>query len=287
MASWNDLKKHLEYDMRWRPLYTSAFHNLYKTLHVEPYVNNSNLRQDFLRTYDQWLHASHLNQLIGLEAYADRDVIVGVTHSLDDLHFCYKERIVVLADEYKYHHRINPLIKVKEWPDIEASDVLILSYPFSHTGRAPVDYEKIVQHAERVGFDIHIDAAWFGCSRDLKIDLSSHRIKTASFSLSKSLGMGRHRIGVRYARQRHVGPVSVCNDFKYDHDSLMWLGIRFMETFGADYLQKEFYELYKTACKEYGFIETNTIYLAEDPNAEPVKRVGLRGVLRFMREGRY
>lgn len=286
MIDWNGLKKHLEYDIRWRPLYTSAFHNYFKTLHSEPYVSQSHLREDFLRAFDGWVHASALNTVTGLSGFKDRDVILGVTHALDDLHFCFKERIVVLNNEYKYHQRIHPQIKIKQWQDLTANDVLILSYPFSDTGCAPQEYQKIIEHAERVGCDVHIDAAWFGCSRDINIDLSSHRIQTVSFSLSKSLGMGKHRIGVRYARARHVGPVSVCNDFAYNHDSLMWLGIKFMENFGPDYLQKEFYEIYQKICREFGFRETNTIYLAEDTSINPPKRVGLRGIMRFLREGR-
>lgn len=280
------LKKHLEYDVRWRPMYTDAFQSFYKELHAEPYVSAKNLREDFLYVFHSWLTNSRLNTLVGLEAFPDRDVILGVTHSIDDLHLANKDRIVILENEYKYHQKINPSVRVKTLSEITAQDVLIISYPFSDTGCMPVDFPKIIERAERVGFPVHVDCAWYGCSRGLSMDFSSTAVKSVSFSLSKSLGMGKHRIGVRYSRARSAGPVSVCNDYGYLHDSLMWLGIKFMQRFGADYLQDQFYNSYKEICAHFGLLETNTIYLAEDVSMSPAKRVGVRSVLRMLHEGR-
>ncbi|MCC6137558.1 MAG: hypothetical protein IT287_02930 [Bdellovibrionaceae bacterium] len=280
------LKKHLEYDVRWRPMYTDAFHNFYKELHAEPYVSVKALRTDFLYTFHNWVTGSRLNTITGLDAYVDRDVILGVTHSIDDLHFTHKEQIVVLDNEYTYHQKINPLVKTKQLSEITAQDVLIVSYPFSDTGRMPHGFSQIIARAERVGFPVHVDCAWYGCSRGLDMDFSSAAIKSISFSLSKALGMGKHRIGVRYTRKRPSGPVSVCNDYGYLHDSLMWLAIKFINRFGPDYLQDQFYSTYRAVCEKWGLIETNTIYLAEDLSADVKKRVGLRSVLRWLHEGR-
>lgn len=280
------LREHLEYDKRWRPMYADAFQNYFKDLHSEPYVSIKDLRTPFLNAFDQWLHGSQLNQLAGLNTFPDRDVIAGVTHALDDLHLTYKERIVVLEGEYAYNRKINPQARVKAVEDLSSGDVLIVSYPFSDTGRKPHSWDTLVTLAESRGFDIHVDGAWYGCTRNLNIDLSSTAIQSVSFSLSKALGMGKHRIGVRYSRQRWVGPVSVCNDYGYLHDSLMWMGIKFMEKFGSDFLQNEFYPLYRQVCAHFRLRETNMIYLAEDPQFSPQKRVGLRSVLRYLHEGR-
>ncbi len=280
------LRIHLEYDKRWRPMYTDAFQNLFKELHAEPYVSEKALRDDFLKTFHKWIHGSSLNRIRGLEGFPDRDVIVGVTHALDDLHLVFKNQIVVLDKEYSYNQKINPYARVKTIDHMASGDPLILSYPFSDTGRKPLDFEELIKRAERIGFDVHIDAAWYGCTRGLDMDFSSPAIKSVSFSLSKALGMGKHRIGVRYTRNRWPGPVSVCNDYGYVHDSLMWLGIKFIERFGCDFLQTQFYDTYRKVCTHFQFQETNMIYLAEDASHSPHKRVGLRSILRYLHENR-
>ena len=62
------------------------------------------LMEDFKKDMHTWITSSKLNEVSGLDDFKDRDIVIGVTGYLDDLHLM--KNCVVLENEYKYHWRL-------------------------------------------------------------------------------------------------------------------------------------------------------------------------------------
>lgn len=285
---WNFLQTKLQHG-RWQPMYNSEIHRHLKSLSQEPYPDwSDNLTQKYLDTFHLWIKSSQLNQLKGLDTFPHRDFCIGVTHSLDDLHIHYGDRLVALDKEYKYHWRIRPQMKQKQVEDLAEGDVLVISLPFANSGGIHARMDDILKICEQKNIPLHIDSAWFGACRDICFDYSHPAIQSVSFSLSKGLGLGLYRSGIRYSKTRHPGPVTIVNDFKYYMMSSTWIGLKFMQSFSPDYLQNKYQSYYKEMCKHLNLKPSSTIFVAykkyEDQNYYPV---GVRPILRWLSEGKY
>lgn len=266
-----------------RAMYDRNIHRYLKKICVDPFMEQETIQEDFFRSFDWFVRNSRLNKVSGLEGFPDLDVIQGVTHVLDDLHQMYSDRIVVLSGEYSYHWRLRSDITVRTLETLSEGDILILSSPFPSTGDIHQDYDPIIKKAEKLGVQVHIDACWYGCTRGLHFDFTSPAIQSVSFSLSKSMGMGANRIGIRYARKRWNGPITIMNRFNMSPRILMWMAIKIMDKFGPDYLQNRYFDAYKIICSELDLEQTPTIHLAMHENQiGDWTPVGLRTILRAM-----
>lgn len=265
-------------------MYDRAFSGLLESLSKERYFRDpQRLREDFLIEFDKWIHASQLNKVSGLESFPDRDFIIGVTHSLDDLHIAFGNNLVIMEREYAYHRRMRPDIVERSLETLRAGDVLVFGVPSSWYGDLHPQTQEILDRCEELSIPVHIDSAWYGCLRNFNFDYSHPAIQTVSFSLSKGLGLGSHRTGVRYSRKRHVGPVTIINDFNMCIVSVMWYGIHFIREFGSDYIQNRYGEAYDHVCEQLRLRPTKAIHTAfmekEDGQWGPV---GIRPFLRYL-----
>ena len=68
------------------------------------------------------------------------------------------------------------------------------------------------------------------------------------------------------------------NDFKMNQQALMYIGIKFMKTFGPEYFWKKYEEKYYKICKDFNLTPTKTIHLARDGK----RPVGIRPLLRSL-----
>ena len=240
--------------------------------------NPDKLFQDFKDSFHKWIVDSQLYLAEGLEFFPSRDIILGVTHYLDDLHIT-KQQIVVLENEYKYHWRIfGNSLNVKNPSELETGDVLIISLPFCYCGDIHPEMETILQICISKQIPVHIDACWMGCCKDIQFNFNQACIQSVGFSLSKSLGLGANRIGVRYSKNRWRGPVSVMNDFNMTSQILVWMGLKFIHRFGSDFWQKKYGKAYEKICMDFNLTSTKAIHLAYD-GASPV---GVRPLLRAL-----
>lgn len=269
---------------RFRPLYDRAFTKLLKEMDSgsESFKDPQALRVQFLAEFDRWLNGSRLNTVKGLQAFAHHDVILGVTHFLDDLHVVYGNRLVALEKEYAYHRRIRPQMLFRNLKSLAAGDVLIMSAPFPWFGDLHPETHEILERCQKLQIPVHIDGAWYGCTREFQFNFDHPAIHSAAFSLSKGLGLGSHRAGVRYSKHRTEGPVSVVNDYQMNILSALWIGLQFMNRFGSDYIQNRYGLAYDHICQKLDLIPTKAIHVAHQrsENGE-VQPVGLRALLRY------
>lgn len=240
--------------------------------------NPDQLFQDFKNSFHEWIIGSQMYTIKGLEFFPDRDIILGVTQYLDDLHVT-KQKIVVLENEYKYHWRIfGNFLDIKKPSELETGDVLIISLPFCYCGDIHPEMDVILQTCNSKSIPVHIDGCWLGCCKDIQFDFNQPCIQSVGFSLSKSLGLGANRIGLRYAKKRWKGPVSIMNDFNMTSQILVWMGLKFIHRFGPDLWQKKYGKAYKKVCADFNLTPTKAIHLAYD-GARPV---GVRSLLRIL-----
>lgn len=281
--NWAEKKKFIQ-QSQFRPMYDRAFSVLLESLSTENYFRDpTKLREDFLREFDSWIHGSRLNKVSGLECFPHRDFIIGVTHSLDDLHVAFGHQLVVMEREYAYHRRMRPGILERSLETLSSGDVLVFGVPSSWHGDLHPQTQEILDRCHQLSIPVHIDSAWYGCLRDFVFDYSHPAIQSVSFSLSKGLGLGSHRTGVRYSRLRHPGPVTIINDFNMCIVSVMWYGIHFMQKFGSDYIQYRYGDAYSYVCRELGLRPTKAIHTAfMEKDSGIWIPVGIRPFLRYL-----
>ncbi len=280
---WSEKKSFLQHT-RYRPMYDRAFSDLLEKLSKDRYFSDpGHLRQNFLSAFDHWLHDSKLNKISGLEAFPDRDFIIGVTHSIDDLHIVHGAQLVTMENEYAYHKRMKPEITERQVGSLASGDVLAFAIPSSWYGDIHPQTLEILDRCQELSIPVHVDAAWYGCLKDFHFDYSHPAIQSVSFSLSKGLGLGSHRAGVRYSKERRPGPVTVINDFNMCIVSVMWYGIHFMKEFGSDYIQNRYGTAYSLICDKLNLRPTKAIHTAFcESSSGDWAPVGIRPFLRYL-----
>lgn len=273
---------------RQRPMYLSKFTKFRSNLDMLTYPKDPHeYTKTFIHRIDEWVNSHKMVRYIGLDAFTRRDAIIGTTHQLDELHMLYKGRIATMQGEYKYHRRLTDFTvkQIEHFTELVSGDVFVASYPSCITTGHLDDFDLLLDHCEHRNIPVHIDGAWFGQCRNFEFDVSHPAISSVSISLSKALGMGSQRIGIRYTKERINGPISIMNDFDYCNVSDMWIGVEMMNHFGVDYWWSNYSDLYSKVCKDFGLIESNSIHVgfkSEDCN---LVQYGIRTPLRYLIEG--
>ena len=123
---------------------------------------------------------------------------------------------------------------------------------------------------------VHIDAAWFPCSKGVSFNVDHPAIVSVTTSLTKAYGISEHRCGMRYTRKTLEGPVQYMNDNNFMAIPNLYTGIKFMDKFGTDFWWNKYGDTYKQICKELELTPTKAIHVAFDKD----RMCGVRPVLR-------
>lgn len=285
----------LTFDMlgtrRQRPMYVSAFNKFIRSLNMSDYPNNSHAYTEyFLSEIDKWINSHTFVKYENLEKFTRRDAIIGTTQQLDELHMLYGSKISTFKGEYKYHRRLTDF-KVKQilhYEELNHGDVFVVSYPSNITTGYHKNFNLLLDYCTEKDIPVHIDGAWFGQCRNFSFDVDHPAIKSVSVSLSKALGMGSQRIGIRYMKERINGPISIMNDFKYVNVSDMWIGVKMMNHFGPDFWWKNYSDLYSKVCADFNLKESNSIHVGwYDEGKHGINQFGIRTPLRMLIDGIY
>ena len=282
-----DLLKELSFN-RQRPIYDNEIHLFQKKIHNHEEVNPVNLFKEYSELFDKWLKGSKLNKLQGLDQFKDRDFCVGVTHYIDDLYMRYGSKIRYLENEYSYHWRLGVGKKIDSYEELSEGDHLILSSPFCYYGDLHPQTDMIIDYCNRNNVSVHIDSAWYGCVKDFSFNYDQECIKDIGFSLSKGLGMGHNRTGIRYSRQRENGALTILNDFSMQVCQLMWMGIQLMNEFSCDFMHEKYGKIYDEICERLSLIPTKAIHTAFGKNEDgDIVPVGVRELILKAHKGKF
>lgn len=214
---------------------------------------------NFKKEAADWIFGSNLNKLTGIGTFERVDIINGCTQFIDNIYM--KGPVQVLRNDYRYHDRLK-LAYVKDVGSLMPNIDLILAMPFPSIGAPHPNMEQLLEECRVKNISVHIDGAWTTCCRDIIFDFNHEAIKSVGISLSKGLGLGWNRIGLRWTRQSEADSVTIMNDFQMNNRALAMIGLHFIRNFPVDYLWTMHANSYYQVCNDFNLIPTKSIYLA-------------------------
>lgn len=232
---------------------------------------------DFKLEAEQWILGSTLNNLQGLDTFKRKDIIIGCTQFIDTQYM--KSTVQVLSNDYKYHERLGRAF-VRDPGHLCAHIPLVLAMPFPSIGEPHYQMKEILNECLEKSIAVHIDGAWVTCCRDIGFDFSHPAIHSVGISLSKGLGLGWNRIGLRWTKEKTPDAISIMNDFNMNNRALAMIGLHFIRNFEPDYLWRTHGDRYYKVCKDFGLAPTKSIYLAIR-NGHPV---GVSPLIRYLED---
>jgi hypothetical protein len=185
--------------------------------------------------------------------------------------------VQVLRGDYRYHERLG-LAYVKDVGSLIPDIPLIIAMPFPSIGAPHQDMEEILYECKIKNIAVHIDGAWLSCCRNITFDFSHVAIRSVGISLSKGLGLGWNRVGLRWTRQTTPDSVTIMNDFHMNNRAVVMIGLHFIRNLPVDYLWKKHGTNYLKVCKDFNLTPTHSIYLALR-NGSPV---GVSPLIRYL-----
>ena len=234
-----------------------------------------NVYANFKKETADWIFNSKLNRLTGFDNFNRLDIINGCTQFIDNLYM--QRPVQVLRNDYRYHERLG-LAYIKDVGSLIPDIPLIIAMPFPSIGAPHPDMKEILHECKIKNIAVHIDGAWISCCRDITFDFNHVAIRSVGISLSKGLGLGWNRIGLRWTRQSDPDSVTIMNDFQMNNRALAMIGLHFIRNLEPDYLWNTHGRNYYKVCYDFNLMPTNTIYLALR-NGQPV---GVSPLIRYL-----
>jgi hypothetical protein len=237
---------------------------------------SDNVYTNFKKEMTDWLFASKVNILSGFDNFTRVDIINGCTQFIDNIYM--QGPVQTLKGDYRYHSRLNPNIAFSVPGYLREGLPLIIAMPFPSTGNVHTQMKEVLDEARDKGIDVHVDGAWLTCCRGIDFDVSHPAIKSVGISLSKGLGLGWNRVGLRWTRQTTLDSVTIMNDFNMNLRAPAMIGLHFIRNLPADYLWDTHGKNYYKVCQNFDLTPTNSIYLALR-NGQPV---GVSPLIRYL-----
>jgi hypothetical protein len=224
----------------------------------------------------QWLFQSKLNTVAGFDQFDRVDIINGCTQFIDAIYM--KGPVQTLKGDYRYHARLNPNL-VYSIPGYLRRDLpLIIAMPFPGTGAVYDQMTEILDECLDKEIPVHIDGAWITCCRDIVFDVGHPAVCSVGISLSKGLGLGWNRVGLRWTKSQDPDAVTIMNDFNMNLRAPAMIGLHFLRNLLPDYLWNTYGDTYYKICKDFDLTPTKSIYLALKDN----QPVGLSPLIRYV-----
>jgi len=229
-------------------------------------------KDEYLKTIHNWINSTSLNSVLELDRFKYRDLIVGTTQTFDEAYYEHaSKRLRVFRGEYAYHSRafrnISFLDSVNgNYLRLGKHEWVIISLPFCGDGTTHKHMNTMLDDALENNVPVVVDCAWFGTCRDMIFDFSHPAITSVSFSLSKGIGLGNMRSGIRYSNNENRN-LPIAQQNLYNHLVLIaaQVGIHQMNTFSPDFTPSKYYEAYQHMCKKIDLIPTNCLHIAMAP----------------------
>ena len=275
-----------EYDARWleverpQPLCDSYLESLFDNTvtgfnGVKP-DHSLEIHTTFKQKATSWIFGSKLNHLSGFDSFNRLDLMIGCTQYIDNLYM--QGRVQTLRGDYRYHERLG-FKPIEDFMLLSEDTNFLISMPFPSLGSIHPKMTNILDHCYYNDIPVHIDGAWITCSKNIKFDFSHPAIRSVGISLSKGLGLGWNRIGLRWTKDTSADSISIMNDFHMECRSLSIIGNYILDNVGTDYLWNTYGHLNHKICCDFNLTPSNAIHMAFDSQR---RFVGLSPLLRHL-----
>ena len=238
---------------------------------------SDNVYSNFKTEANNYFNSSKLNVLTGLDTFNRIDIINGCTQYIDNLYM--QGLVQVIEGDYRYHNRLN-LATITSVGNLIPEVPLIIAMPFPRTGSINDNMLELLEEASTKNIPVHIDGAWITCCKDIEFDFTHNSIQSVGISLSKGLGLGWNRIGLRYTKQTNIDSITIMNDFRMNLRAPAMIGLHFIRNLPSDYLWDKYSDSYYKICKDFDLTPTKSIYLALRDN----QPVGISPLIRYLHE---
>ena len=215
---------------------------------------------NFKKETTNWLFASKLNKLTGFDSFNRLDIINGCTQFIDTQYM--NGVLQVVPGDYRYHDRLKQYWVKREAGTLAPDVPLVIAMPFPRIGAPHEQMEDILNECLDKQIAVHIDGAWISCCRDIEFDFSHPAIRSVGISLSKGLGLGWNRVGLRWTRETKTDAITIMNDFNMNNRALVMIGLHFIRNLPPDYLWNTYGNVYYKVCHDFNLTPTKSIYLA-------------------------
>ncbi len=235
-------------------------------------------RDRYLERITEWILSSKTNSITGMDRFSRRDLINGTTQSFDDAYYRHRnKRLRFFRGEYAYHRRVFSNWMFLEDAALDKNDFVILSQPFCSTGDTHPQMAELLRDAESIGVPVILDCAYFGTCAGVNFQFDANCIESVSFSLTKGLGLGDIRSGIRFSNLRDPSPIQQHNDYHHTVLAAARIGLYMMDLFSADHIPTKYREAQRSICDDLGVQPTRCMHLA----------LGGTGWEEFTVDGRY
>ena len=304
------------FQKRHNAIYDPEYQNHLKKAPWEDWLSQSNyfdVKEEYISAFIHWIYSSKNNKLSEAcrsnnKRYARKDIVVGTTQSFDEAYLRYhNRRLRLFRGEYAYHRRCyknftwldKPLKSDPKgsWAEpLESRDWVIVSHPFCGLGEEHPKLRELFEECLKKDIPLVLDCAWFGTCFDLNFDLDHPAITEVSFSLSKGIGLGYMRTGLRFSSysKNDWGPIAQQNEYKHLVLNNCQLGIYQMEKFDPDWQVNKYANWYKQLCSKYSLLKTKCLHISRLPLYskyaeyflidESYVKVGVREALKAIRQ---
>jgi hypothetical protein len=262
-----------------KPLSDKRIENLYLDIlngKIKKDISD-NVYKDFLDCAEKWIFNTKLNHFANIDTFNRKDIINGCTQFIDTIYM--NGPVQTLIGDYRYHERLN-LHKSVEVKKLIPQVPLIIAMPFPQSGSCHENMEEILNECLEKEIDVHIDGAWITCCKDITFDFNHLAIKSVGISLSKGLGLGWNRIGIRWTKSNKSDAITIMNDFRMNLRAPAIIGLHYLKEFPSDYLWNNYGQYYYKICNDFDLEPTKSIHLAKLNN----NPVGTSPLLRYLIE---
>jgi alanine-alpha-ketoisovalerate/valine-pyruvate aminotransferase len=186
--------------------------------------------------------------------------------------------VQVIEGDYRYHERLGNFYR--KVGDLIPLVPLVIALPFPSTGNIHTQMKEILDECLDKNIPVHIDGAWITCCRSINFDFNHPAIRSVSISLSKGLGLGWNRVGLRWTRETSADAITIMNDFNMNLRAPTMIGLYFLRNLEPDYLWNTYGNIYYQVCADFSLTPTNSIYLAMQEGSP----VGVSPLIRYLHE---
>jgi len=231
--------------------------------------HNVDIKDKFLTKYLEWIQATKINTVQGLDSFKYKCYSNGTTESFDKFYQKHKSRrFRCFRGEYLYHR----LVWRNNYPNwvfaddecLDPNDAVVISLPFSNTGNIHQLHEDMLNVCDEKNIPVLVDCCYLGICSNIDFNFNHKSIEEVVFSLSKTFPVAHTRIGMRLSRIDDDDSLFVVNKNNYTNRTGAALGLHLINNFSADYIPTKYKDKQKIFCDYLKLTPSNTVLFGLD-----------------------
>ena len=227
-------------------------------------LSDDKIQEKFLQEYFKWIMSTKTNRFKNLENFSQLSYSNGTTEGFDKFYINNSaRRFRVFRGEYMYHGATwklgHPNWRYIEDAPLESRDAVIVSMPFSDTGKVHPRLNEMLDQCLKLGVPVLIDCAFVGICGNVEFDFGHPAITDVTFSLSKTFPVANLRIGMRCRREDNDDGLFIHQKTNYNNRLGAAVGIYLIERYSVDYNFEKYRAQQIEFCKQLEVVPSDSV----------------------------